>query len=81
MREMLFPYSLALDRDDDAYRWLVYHGLVVQEISDTRMALHGHSRCAMLITTPDGKTACAVYDDRPEICAGYFCTRALKESE
>ena len=71
-----FPYSLAIDENHDIARWLTYHGVMVRESGQGRMSINGHYRCEMLRFEADGTTACAVYNDRPEICAEYLCHRA-----
>jgi Fe-S-cluster containining protein len=79
--ECCFPYSIGLDRDDNARRWLTYHGLIVHDVSDERMVLRGHSRCEMLQFDSAGLASCAVYSDRPQICVDFICARAKTESE
>ena len=79
--ECCFPYAIRIDYEPDVYRWFSYHGAIVQQVSDSQMAIYGHSKCGMLKFDPDGTTSCAVYNDRPSVCAEYVCARALKESE
>lgn len=76
-----FPYAIGMDPDEDARRWLTYHGLILQDMEDGRMAIFGHSRCEMLVMNEDGTTSCAVYSNRPAICQKYLCKTAKEETE
>jgi Fe-S-cluster containining protein len=69
------PYSIQMEADEDAARWLVYHGLAVQ-LEGAHMVLRGQSKCHMLVLNPGGTTSCGVYPDRPEICRQYECERS-----
>ncbi len=73
------PYSIQMTKNDDAGRWLTYHGLIIQAGDDEHMILHGQSKCHMLVMKDDGTTACGCYADRPDICKKYACERAKDE--
>ena len=73
-----FSYSIGLEIDEDIRKWLTYHGLVIRDLADDRMGIMGHSRCEMLQFESNGMTSCAVYQQRPAICAQYLCPGAQR---
>lgn len=73
------PYAIRLEKNDDAGRWLIYHGLTVEAVDEELMAIKGSSKCHMLVFNPDGTTGCGCYQTRPDICRNYLCARAKEE--
>ena len=76
-----FPYTIGMPADEDARRWFTFHGLIVRDLDDERMAIFGHANCEMLLRNGDGTTSCAVYENRPAICRGFYCKDAREETE
>jgi len=74
--ECCFPYAFAVDLDDEARRWLTYHGLIIKKMDDGKRALFGNSKCGMLYFNDDGTTGCGCYADRPTVCREYLCDKA-----
>ena len=75
-----YSYSIGIPKNDDIRRWFTYHGLIVRDMDEESMGVLGHSRCEMLLFTDDARTACAVYENRPGLCAEFLCPRAKEET-
>jgi Fe-S-cluster containining protein len=69
-------YAIAMHRNEDFARFLVYHGLVLRERPDGEMEVYGESKCVHLKTDPKHttRTVCDIYETRPNLCRGWVCT-------
>ena len=59
----------------DHLEWAKYHGLKIAYRDDPQgrrlWGVELESPCKHLIKTSDGKTSCAIYENRPQLCRNY----------
>jgi len=73
-------FDLHLDKDPkEMERWLTYHRCDVLTLGDKKV-LKIPISCQNLVVA-NGRYACSIYDQRPEICKQHWCEEAKELGE